>query len=56
MHGRRIREEKERRRRRKEGHWQQKFQGLLSAPSQITEKGAREGSFSQIADTEDFML
>ncbi|XP_030974033.1 uncharacterized protein LOC115994137 isoform X1 [Quercus lobata] len=50
------REEKERRRRRKEGYWQQKFQGLLSIPSQIAEKRAWEGSFSQIADTQDFML
>ncbi|XP_050244130.1 uncharacterized protein LOC126692545 [Quercus robur] len=55
-HGRRNREEKERRRRRKEGYWQQKFQGLLFAPSQIAEKGAWEGSFSQIAETQDFML
>ena len=50
------REEKERRRRRKEGYWQQKFQGLLFVPSQIAEKRAWEGSFSQIADTQDFML
>ncbi|KAM3707437.1 hypothetical protein ACJW31_02G025000 [Castanea mollissima] len=52
----RNREEKESRRRRKEGCWQQKFQGLLSAPSQIAEKGAWEGSFSQIADIQDFVL
>ncbi|KAM3755256.1 hypothetical protein ACB098_02G027200 [Castanea mollissima] len=55
-YGRRNREEKVRRRRRKEGYWQQKFQGLLSAPSQIAEKGAWEGSFSQIADIQDFVL
>ena len=40
----------------KSGRLAAEIQGLLSAPSQIADKGAWKGFFSQIVEIQDFML